>query len=174
MRTSFFALLCSLLISSCSYKIYVVRHAEKAPTPASNPTLSAEGTQRALDLRQVLRNKKIQKIYCTNTTRTLSTAEPLALVLNIKPELYPGRPDTAFIKALKSNATSQLVVGHSNTIDDIANMLAGETVVKGDLPETMFDNLYVLKFKKSGKGKPRFINKKYGAQSTSSVGINKM
>jgi broad specificity phosphatase PhoE len=170
MRTSFFVVLCSLLFTSCSYNVYVVRHAEKAPTPASNPTLSAEGTQRALDLRQTLRDKKIRKIYSTNTTRTLATAEPLSLVINVKPEFYPGRPDTAFITRIKSNATNQLVVGHSNTIDDIANMLAGEKVVAGDLPETVFDNLYVLRFKKSGKGKARFINKKYGQKSTGGEG----
>jgi broad specificity phosphatase PhoE len=173
MRNSFFTLICLLLLTSCSYKIYVVRHAEKAATPQNNPTLSPNGTQRALALRQELQHKKIRKIYSTNTTRTLSTAEPLALVVDIKPSIYPARPDSSFIRTLKSNATNQLVVGHSNTIDDIANMLAGETVVPGDLPETVFDNLYILKFRKSGKGKPRFINKKYGSAKTSDQGTMK-
>jgi phosphohistidine phosphatase SixA len=162
MRNCFFLCLSIVVLTSCSYKVYVVRHAEKATAPANNPLLSDEGTQRALDLRQALRQKKITKIYSTNTSRTLSTAEPLAMLLNIKPQIYPSRPDTAFIKTLKSNATNQLVVGHSNTIDDIVNLLAGETIVPGDLPETVYDNLYILKFAKSGKKKPVFISKKYG------------
>jgi hypothetical protein len=32
-------------------------------------------------------------------------------------------------------------------VDDIVNMLCGETKVAGDLDETIYDNLYVIKRK---------------------------
>lgn len=68
-----------------------------------------------------------------------------------------------FIKKLKAiKKGNVLVVGHSNTIDDIANKLCGKTVVPGDLKETQYDNLFVVRRK--GK-KFVFTNKKYGAST---------
>jgi broad specificity phosphatase PhoE len=52
-----------------------------------------------------------------------------------------------------------LIVGHSNTIDDLANKLAGSNVVAGDLPDTDYDNIFILKRK--GK-KYRFTREVYG------------
>jgi phosphohistidine phosphatase SixA len=160
----------SIFITSCSYKVYVVRHAEKSTAPANNPLLSDIGSERAIDLKESLKNKHIKKIYSTNTTRTLSTAAPLGLVMNIHTETYPSMPDSGFIRTLKLNATNQLVVGHSNTVDDIVNMLAGRKVIAGDLTDAEYDNLYVLTLPKSGKGKVRFANKKYGKPSQPSAG----
>jgi hypothetical protein len=55
-----------------------------------------------------------------------------------------------------------LIVGHSNTVDDIVNRLAGKTVVSGDLKDNAYDNLFILK----RKGKSYlFKNEKYGTPS---------
>lgn len=158
----FFAFYLLICTTSCSYKVYVVRHAEKSTAPANNPLLSDVGSERAIELKESLKQKHIKKIYSTNTTRTLSTAAPLGQVMNVKTEIYPSTPDSVFMKTLKSNATNQLVVGHSNTVDDIVNMLAGRKVIAADLSDAEYDNLYVLTLPKSGRGKVRFTNKKYG------------
>ena len=165
MKISFLVFFTCILLCSCNYKVYVVRHAEKSTTPADNPILSASGTERAISLRETLKNKKIKKIYSTNTTRTQNTVAPLAEVLHIKTAIYPARPDSNFIKTLKSNATNQLVVGHSNTIDDVVNMLVGSKVIPDDLPDAAYDNLYVVKLPKSGKGNGRLVSQKYGKKS---------
>ncbi len=156
-------LLLLVIVSSCSHSYYVVRHAEKAPQTAatgSDVPLSAEGTQRALDLKEALKKKKIAYVYSTTTIRTKTTAKPTADHFGLTIETYGPRPDSAFIALLKTKKKNTLVVGHSNTIDDVVNMLCGEKKVAGALPETVFDTLYVIK--KKGK-KFVFSGKKYGA-----------
>jgi phosphohistidine phosphatase SixA len=128
----------------------VVRHAEKAAQAAnmsSDVPLSTVGKQRAERLGGLLHNKKIGLIYSTNTIRTRTTAEPTANHFLLSINTYGPKPDSAFIKLLKAQKKNTLVVGHSNTIDDIVNMLCGETKVAGDLDETIYDNLYVIKRK---------------------------
>lgn len=63
----------------------------------------------------------------------------------------------ALLKSIKKG--NVLVVGHSNTIDDIANKLCNKTVVTGDLDEKEYSNLFVIKRK--GK-KYIFSRKQYG------------
>ncbi len=141
-----------LLATSCGHTYYVVRHAEKAPQAqdmSSDVPLSPEGEQRAQALKEALTNKKIAHIYSTNTIRTRSTAQPTADHFALKIETYGPRPDSTFIALLNTKKKNTLVVGHSNTIDDVVNMLCGEKKVAGDLPETDYDNLFTIK--KKGK-----------------------
>ena len=159
-----------MILSSCStVKYYVVRHAEKETastgtvmnTP-NDPPLSAAGRVRAIELRETLKNKGIQYIFSTNTTRTISTAQPLnELEGNTQIEIYNTRDSLDFLidklKAIKKG--NSLIVGHSNTVDDIVNKLVGETKVPKDLPDSEYDNLYII----TKKGKHyRFENKTYG------------
>jgi phosphohistidine phosphatase SixA len=151
----------SVFFISCSQTYYVVRHAEKAAQASnmsSDVQLSDAGKQRAEKLKEVLKSKKIGLIYSTNTIRTKSTAGPTASLFSLPINEYAPRPDSAFITLLKSKKQNTLVVGHSNTVDDIVNMLCGEKKVAGDLPDTEYDNLYVIKRK--GKNFV-FKNEKY-------------
>lgn len=161
----------SLFLVSCSQTIYVVRHAEKETgidmatmKPSTDPPLSAEGDLRALKLKEILAGKNIKHIFSTNTTRTISTARPLKeLYLGMPIQLYSSKADSmdAFIAKIKSIKKGNiLIVGHSNTIDDIANKLAAATVVPGDLKDNEYDNLFILKRK---GGRYEFRNEKYGA-----------
>jgi phosphohistidine phosphatase SixA len=109
--------------------------------------LTDAGKQRAESLAGLLHNNKIGLIYSTNTIRTKTTAEPTANYFSLPINIYGPKPDSAFIKLLKSQKKNTLVVGHSNTVDDIVNMLCGETKVAGDLDETIYNNLYVIKRK---------------------------
>lgn len=168
MKPVLFVLLIVFLVSSCSPQYYyVVRHAEKetsAPGSTnmnSDPPLSADGKQRAEDLKAIMESKKIAYIYSTNYTRTKSTAEPTRAYFNLTLNNYSPVPDSAFIAKLKSLDKNVLIVGHSNTIDDIVNKLCGSIQVPGDLPETEYNNLFVIK--KKGK-KYSFERKKYGKQ----------
>lgn len=146
------------LLASCTHTYYVVRHAKKA-TPSdgtvmntpNDPPLSATGQQRAQALKNVLSDKGIRHIYSTNTIRTRSTAQPLSELLNLNIQTYGPRPDSTFIQKMKLLKKNTLIVGHSNTIDDIANMLAGEQKVDGDLPESVYDQLFIIRYKNGGK-----------------------
>ncbi len=170
-----FLLILSLLLFSCGNTIYVVRHAEKAsgidPTTMKtygDPPLSLEGQERALKLKEILSGKNIRYIYSTNTLRTISTARPLKeLFLNMPIRIYSSKPDSMdmFIGQVKEiKKGNVLIVGHANTVDDIANKLCGKTVVPGDLKDYEYDNLFVIKRKRDHY---YFRNEKYGAPSKS-------
>ncbi|HEX2630222.1 MAG TPA: histidine phosphatase family protein [Chitinophagaceae bacterium] len=172
MRYLLIAIVVCICVASCSsQRYYVVRHAEKlvitkdsAGMMASNPPLSEPGKVRSFVLRSELQHKKISHIFSTNYLRTKSTAQPLSDTIGIPIVIYsPSRDSvTAFdarLKALKGNV---LVVGHSNTVDDIVNKLTGRTDIPGDLSETEYDNLFIVT--KKGK-KWLFERKKYGYPS---------
>jgi broad specificity phosphatase PhoE len=140
----------SVLLVSCSQTFYVVRHAEKA-NPAQAHMMSTDvpltdtGRLRAEKLKELLRNKKIGLVYSTNTIRTRTTAEPTANHFLLSINYYGPRPDSAFIRLLKSKRQNTLVVGHSNTVDDIVNMLCGVIKIPADLNDPDYDNLFVIK-----------------------------
>jgi 2,3-bisphosphoglycerate-dependent phosphoglycerate mutase len=145
---AFFAV---ILLTSCSRSVYyVVRHAERDNTTMSGDVpLSDAGRQRAIALRDLLKNEHINHIYSTNFIRTKSTAQPLADALMLPVEIYkPG--DSSFIQAIRKTGKGNfLIVGHSNTVDDITNQLAGEKVVPGDLPDAQYGDLFIVR--KKGK-----------------------
>ena len=139
----------TLIFSSCaSTTYYIVRHAEKVPatTMSGDVPLSAAGQERALALAQLLKKEHIEHIYTTDFRRTRATIQPLADSLGIKPEIYDPR-DTVFVDMLKKRKGSILVAGHSNTVDDLVNQLAGKTYLPGDLPDTAYGDLFVLHHK---------------------------
>ena len=68
-----------------------------------------------------------------------------------------------FIARLKEiKKGNVLVIGHSNTVDDIVNKLCGQIKITGDLKENEYDNLFIVR--RSGT-KFRFQRKKYGKLS---------
>ena len=167
MRSFFFLAILGLCLMSCSRTVYIVRHAEKVTSSdsigkmmANDPPLSEAGKVRALVLKNELADKHIGHIYSTNTIRTRSTAEPLSQAIKINVELY-GSIDS-LISTIKSGKGNVLVVGHSNTVDDIVNKLCGQVKIASDLKDGEYDNLFIVKIR--GK-KIIFDKRKYGYPS---------
>jgi 2,3-bisphosphoglycerate-dependent phosphoglycerate mutase len=155
----------AIFITSCTTtKFFVVRHAEKETnTMTSDVPLSEMGRERALALKEILKNEKIGTVYSTNFIRSKSTAQPLAEAIGVTLQIYDPR-DTTFINRIintgnKDNEGNMLIVGHSNTVDDIVNKLMGRTMIAGDLPETQYGDLFIIK--KKGK-KYSFEKKRFG------------
>ena len=153
--------------ASCTRTIYVVRHAEKmnasdtmSKMMATDPPLSEAGKVRAIVLKEELHNKHIRHIYSTKTIRTKSTAEPLSQAIKVTVELYDNVDSV--VRTIKSIKGNVLIVGHSNTVDDIVNKLCGEKKIAADLTDSEYDNLFVIKYR--GK-KIRFTQHKYGYPS---------
>lgn len=161
-------LLFTITIISCAQTFYVVRHAEKEVSDSTatmmnnNPPLSEIGKQRAEALKELLKNDEIGYVFSTNTVRTLSTAEPVKNYFNLVTEIYKPLPDEACISRLLSLNKNVLIVGHSNTVDDIVNKLCGAVKISSDLSDEAYDNLFVIT--KKGK-KMIFENRKYGNSS---------
>ena len=160
----------TVLASSCSHRYYIVRHAEKdTPSGPSNmmtndPALSEAGKVRALVLRDQVKNKHVRYIFSTNTTRTISTATPLSEATGIKIELYDSKDSLKqFLSRLKTiHRGTVVIVGHSNTVDDIVNGLCNAIKVPGDLPDSQYDSLFIVTYR--GK-KIKFTRLKYGYPS---------
>ena len=157
-------LLCIVLLFflfSCGKTYYVVRHAEREPATDNMTTdvlLSDAGKERATALRERLEDKNIRRIFSTNTLRTVATAKPLSEQIDVDIELYEPT-DTAFATRIKKIRGNALIVGHSNTVDDLVNRLLGRDELK-DLMDNEYDNLFLVKRK---GGQYVLEKKKYGA-----------
>ena len=125
---------------------YIVRHAEKAIVDSSVKLsavpLSEQGEKRAEGLKNQLQNKRIRYIYSTNTVRTKATAEPLSKAIGVPVKIYDGS-NANFIQTLKKSDGNVLIVGHSNTVDDLVNGLTGKSLLS-DLPDNLYGNLFIV------------------------------
>ena len=150
MTRLFLFLMLSLLLTACSHTYYVVRHAEKAILEKNRSTdvpLTISGLARANALKEILQTKKVANVYSTNTIRTMATAKPTADYFKLRIQPYGPKPDSSFIDALKLLKRNTLIVGHSNTVDDIVNGLMGRIALAGDLQDGEYNNLFVIKMR---------------------------
>ncbi|MEO5999825.1 MAG: phosphoglycerate mutase family protein [Chitinophagaceae bacterium] len=168
MRVLILLLLVATSLTVKSQIYYIIRHAEKEQASSGvvmatpgNPPLSKKGIARAQALKDLLMDKHIHYIFSTNTIRTIATVKPLGDAIGVRIETY-SKADSAFIEKLKTLDQNTLIVGHSNTVDDIVNTLSKTENVRGDLPDTKYDNLYVVKINGS---KISFQALKYGKAS---------
>ena len=160
-------LLLSVLATGCSQKYYIVRHAEKAQASdgitmqtKNDPPLSDAGKRRAEELKLKLAGAGIGQVFSTNTLRTVQTATPFAESRGLTIQHY-GKTDSTFFAQLKSLKKNTLIVGHSNTVDDLVNGLIGK-VHFTDLPDAAYDNLFIVR--KKGK-RLTFFREKFGQPS---------
>lgn len=111
--------------------VYLVRHAEKAVEPGSDPRLSEAGKARAQALAATLADSGVQLILVTPYRRTRDTAEPLAdkqLITLTSVNTEGGTPVhvAGVAGVVKENLGKRiLVVGHSNTVMGIIAALGG-------------------------------------------------
>jgi broad specificity phosphatase PhoE len=109
----------------------LVRHAEKAKDDPKDPTLSEVGGARAKRLAQGLAETRLAAAYATKYRRTQLTAAPTSLSHHLDPRIYDAAlPAAEFARQLRGahRADTVLVVGHSNTIPDLAAALCACTV----------------------------------------------
>jgi broad specificity phosphatase PhoE len=117
---------------------FLVRHAEK--DPGDDPGLSAAGSARALRLAELLAGQSIERVYVTATRRARDTAAPLAARFGLPVEIYDPKKLAELATTLRERKETVLVVGHSNTTDELAVLLGGESA--GPMPDEEYDRLY--------------------------------
>lgn len=150
MQRLFVLLSCCSLFACKTTTYYISRHAEKAGTMATDPPLTPEGEKAALDLRNYVKGKKLVAVYSSNYVRTKATARPAADEHKVPVSVYNAQQSVALVDSLKAvNKGNVLIVGHSNTVDDVVNRFVGTNVVS-DLPETEYGSLFIVKKKGSG------------------------
>ena len=153
--------------------VILIRHAEKKIEPDNpDPDLSPEGQTRAQEIARIFADSGIQTIYATQYKRTQQTVGPLANRLGISITEIDAKQPAEVVKCIttKNRGQTVFVAGHNNTIPEIVNMLSGEKF--GNIPESEFDNLYIVTIYRFGKAK--VVRLKYGAASSQGVGTGTM
>jgi len=151
--------------------VFLVRHAEKADTPASDPDLTADGEARALALADVLQHADVRVIFVTQYARTQFTAMPTArragldlTVVAIRTDaMSPAAAVDANVRAtaerIRANpGRNALVVGHSNTVPAIIRALGAPD--PGPIAEDDYDNFFVVTLQ-AGRA-PTLVRARYG------------
>jgi phosphohistidine phosphatase SixA len=142
--------------------VILVRHAEKNIEPDNpNPNLSPAGQKRAQELVRLLGRSGITAIYATQYARTQQTVQPLAAALGIPVTQIDSKNTDELVRQITTTHRGGVVflAGHNNTVPAIIGALGG-----GDypiIPETEYDNLYVVTMYRYGKAKT--IQLKYGS-----------
>lgn len=134
-----------------STTIILVRHAEKDTTAAgstqmqADPPLSLVGKNRADKLVTVLKSYSIESIFSTKYNRTRSTVMPIAAKLGVEIQTYdPGKQADLALLLKSWKGKTILVVGHSNTIPALVNLLTGSSNYS-NLGDNEYDKMYIVR-----------------------------
>jgi broad specificity phosphatase PhoE len=161
----FLAPLLALAVAGSAHAqtVVLVRHGEKAE--GNDPELSAAGQARAQALMGELKGMRLTRILATPPKRTQQTGAPTAAAagLTVEPVSLEGggvahiARVAAEVRKAKAGETV-LVVGHSNTVPEIARALGDPAPVA--LTDCDYDSLTVIDLSKTP---PAVTHKRYGA-----------
>ena len=138
-------------IAIAAVMVFLVRHAEKAPT-GDDPGLSEAGVKRAESLAATLADAGITAIFTSEFKRTRDTAAPVAMRVGATVTTVAAKDVDVLIAKLRAlpAGAKALVVGHSNTIPVMAERLTGVKVAA--LTDADYDRLFVAVSEKDGQG----------------------
>jgi len=135
--------------------VILVRHAEKAVVPPENkdPDLSTAGQARAELIKKMFGDAGVAAIYATQFKRTQQTVKPLAEKLGVQVTQVEAKKTSDLVKQIRSQNAGQVifVAGHNNTVPEIIAALSGPKLPI--IPETEYDNLYILTVLADGSAK---------------------
>ncbi len=145
-----FFLVCLLLppaVSAQKKTIILVRHAEKVETDDLDPDLNDAGKQRAERLVQKIEKYRPGAVYSTDLKRTRETAGPIAAKRHKPVEIYdPKKPQELIDKVMNSKTKRFVIVGHSNTIPGLANLLLKKELFKS-LDESEYATIWLIRIR---------------------------
>lgn len=128
---------------------FLVRHAEKIKG-VKNPGLTDAGLARAAKLAALLSGLQIDQIMSTDYKRTQATVAPLAKAHKLNVQSYdPSMQKDLFTDLTVFNKQNVVVVGHSNTIPKLANILIGKEVIE-NYPESEYSQLIIVSLSQPG------------------------
>jgi phosphohistidine phosphatase SixA len=151
-------ILATVRLADAQQLIFLVRHAEdvRSKDVVDRP-LTESGQRRAMLLANVLKDAGINAIFTSSLQRAAKTAEPLAIASRIEPTPLPQlstkfdpKDMETFVELLRTEHRDNVVlfVGHANTVPALIKALGHTAEIK--IPETEYDNLFVLFPKSEG------------------------
>jgi broad specificity phosphatase PhoE len=154
MKNIFFLFSFLLILSACTAQnspktIYIVRHAEKQ-LEGNDPELAFVGEVRAKKLAQILEKEAIKRVLSTDYNRTRNTAQPTAAAAGLTLEVYDPKNQETLVADLRASEGNVLVVGHSNTVSQLANAFVDEGEKFADLTDLEYDFIYIVTLEKNG------------------------
>jgi broad specificity phosphatase PhoE len=145
-----FAALASSSFAQSKKTIILVRHAEKETSAAmdnGDPPLSPEGVKRAEKLRKLAGKYRPGAIYSTDYKRTRATVEPIAKKRHLEVEIYDAKNSEQLIeRIMKSRTKRVIIVGHSNTIPALVNLLTKKELFK-NLDDAEYGTVWVVRLR---------------------------
>ncbi len=165
MKNFIFLLSFLLILSACTTQnspktIYIVRHAEKQ-LEGNDPELAYVGEVRAKKLAQILEKEDIKRVLSTDYTRTKNTAQPTADAAGLTVETYDPKDQEALIADLRTSEGNTLIVGHSNTVSQLANAFVSSGESFADLNDLEYDYIYVVTLDKNSSKVTRKTYKEF-------------
>lgn len=154
-----------LVLGSCTSQnspktIYIVRHAEKQ-LEGNDPELAYVGGVRAKKLAQILEDQEIKHVFSTDYKRTRLTAEPTAKAAGVEIQYYDPKNHDSMVAQLRNLDGNVLVVGHSNTVSQLANYFVGEGEKFADLTDLEYDFIYVVTLESNSSSVVRKLYKDF-------------
>ena len=142
--------------------VILIRHAEKIIDP-NNPDvdLSPAGQTRAQEIARVFGDSGINAIYATQYKRTQETVKPLSDKTGVPVTIVNSKSTSDLLAQIRAQHSGQtiFIAGHNNTVPEIIAALGGPQYPT--IPETEYDNLFVVTVYRTGKAK--VVKMKYGA-----------
>jgi 2,3-bisphosphoglycerate-dependent phosphoglycerate mutase len=136
---------------------FIVRHAEKDTAGGSNADLNAIGRGRAQAEVEMFKKVGIDGIFSTDRPRTRNTAVPIAASKKLTVEIYDAKKQKELLEKLAVQAGKHFfIVGHSNTVHQMVNILRGSDEEK-EFSESDYSRLYIVSVKKIGDTKMQLI-----------------
>ena len=137
-----------------SKTIILARHVERdasATADPNDPGLSDAGRERAQRLARRIKGYRPGEIYATSYRRTRETADPMAKRRKKEVKTYDPRNQKTLVDEIMKSPTKRFfIVGHSNTVPGLANLLIKKELFK-NLEETEYGTIWVIKLR---EGKP--------------------
>jgi broad specificity phosphatase PhoE len=135
---------------------FIVRHAEKQPGDG-DVDLTAAGKERAKELAAMMKTLRVSVVYSTDALRARQTAMPTAEAVQQKLRQYEFNAEWVKKLPIDHKGKTVLIVGHSNTIHEIAGQLAGSA--QQEVGE-VFDELFIVRIEGDAKA---IVRLRYGA-----------
>ena len=150
----------TLLIQDSATTVILTRHAETTGI-GPDPDLSTAGSERATALTKALSKLKLSAVYSTPYKRTKQTAAGVAQYHSLAVQTYDAQKLSQFADSILQKHAYKVVyvAGHSNSTPALLNELTGKNTYT-DIPETEYDNLYIVSVYRSGEAK--VLHLKYG------------